>query len=103
MSASRKDKNASASVVLGRHGGIGGGRGRNGNGFRRVVLSEFRSEVGREDGSLGCSGGRKLLYGTDMVIGGLRGRGQGSRISLGSCRTRKDAVPLALACKSSVP
>ena len=58
----------------------GGGGGRSGHGFRRVVLGEFRSEVGGEGGSLGWSGSRELFYGTDMVISGLR-RGAESRMS----------------------
>lgn len=61
-------------------GVIGGGGGRSGHGFRRIVLGEFRSEVGGEGGSLGWSGSRELFYGTDMVISGLR-RGAESRMS----------------------
>ena len=58
----------------------GGGGGRSGHGFRRIVLGEFRSEVGGEGGSLGWSGSRELFYGTNVVIGGLR-RDAESRVS----------------------
>jgi len=60
--------------------GVSGSGGRSGNWFRRIVLGEFRSEVGGEGGSLWCSRSGELFYGTDVVIGSLR-RGSRSRMS----------------------
>jgi len=63
-------------VSFGRSGGnvagIGGGGGRSGDGFRRVVLGEFRGEVGGEGRSLWWGGSGELFYGTDVIIGSLR-------------------------------
>jgi hypothetical protein len=62
ISASGNDKNASA---LGRPTrdvtNIGGGSGRSGDQFRRVVLGEFRSEVGGEGKPVVEQGRRTLL------------------------------------------
>ena len=60
--------------------GVGGGDGRSRNGFSRIVLSEFRGEVGGEGRSLGWSRSGELFYGADVVIGSL-GRGTRSRMS----------------------
>ena len=51
--------------------GVGGSGGRSGNGFRRIVLCEFRCEVCGEGRSLRQSRSGKVFYGTDMVICGL--------------------------------
>ena len=40
-----------------------------------MVLCEFRSEVGEEGGSPGCSGNGELFYGTGAVICSLIGAG----------------------------
>jgi len=62
-------------VCVGRSGSnvasIGGGGGRSGNGFGRVILGEFRCEVGGKGGSLGWGWSGELFYGTDVVIGSL--------------------------------
>ena len=71
-------------VCVGRSGsdvaGVGSGGGRSGNGLGRVILGEFRCEVGGKDGGLGWSRSGELFYGTDVVIGSLR-RGTRSRMS----------------------
>ena len=43
-----------------------------GNRFGRIVLREFRSKVGGEDGSSRLSGSGKIFYGTDVIIGRLK-------------------------------
>ena len=80
--------------------GISGGSGRKGDGFGPIVLGEFRSKVGWEGGSLRWSRSGELLYGTDVVIRGLR-RGTRSRVSFeveGRAKMR-DVVLWVLACK----
>jgi hypothetical protein len=60
--------------------GVSGGGRRSGNGFRHIVLSELRSEVGGKGRSLRWSGSRKLFYGADVIIGSLNNESGGFRM-----------------------
>ena len=75
---------------------VAGSDGGSGSWFRRIVPSEFQSEVGGEGPRVEWE--RRTLYRSDMVIGGLRRLGVGFEVD-GRVKPR-DVVPLAL---SSIP
>jgi len=51
----------------------GGCSRRSGNRFGRIALGKFQGRVCREGVSLGWGGSGELIYGTDAIIGSLRG------------------------------